>query len=180
MKITNNFFLFIFILVPVLLITGPALPDISITFCALFFLFNFIFLKKDYNFIKDNFFLVSIVFWFSIIFISFFAFDKVRSFQDSIIFIRLLILPTIGYFLFFNTKEKIKKTIIIIFICVWKKADVTVKGTRNQGTLAEIGLSYGENIGHPSYMTERHQVTYRATAAKETRGNGRPLTRTPA
>lgn len=118
MKITNNFFLLVFMFVPVLLITGPALPDISITFCALFFLFNFIILKKDYDFFKDNFFLVSIVFWFSIIFISFFAFDKVRSFQDSIIFIRLLILPTIGYFLFFNTEEKIKKTIIIIFICV--------------------------------------------------------------
>ena len=118
MKITNNFFLLVFMLVPILLITGPALPDISITLCALFFLFNFIILKKDYNFLKDNFFLVSIIFWFSIIFISFFAFDKVRSFQDSIIFIRLLILPTIGYFLFFNTEEKIKKTIIIIFICV--------------------------------------------------------------
>ena len=118
MKITNNFFLLVFMFVPVLLITGPALPDISITFCVLFFLFNFIILKKDYDFFKDKFFLVSIVFWFSIIFISFFAFDKVRSFQDSIIFIRLLILPTIGYFLFFNTEEKIKKTIIIIFICV--------------------------------------------------------------
>ena len=118
MKITNNFFLLIFMFVPVLLITGPALPDISITFCALFFLFNFIILKKDYNFFKDNFFLVSIIFWFSIIFISFFAFDKIRSFQDSIIFIRLLLIPTIGYFLFLNNKDKLKKTITIIFICV--------------------------------------------------------------
>ena len=58
MKITNNFFLLVFMLVPILLITGPALPDISITLCALFFLFNFIILKKDYNFLKDNFFLV--------------------------------------------------------------------------------------------------------------------------
>ena len=56
MKITNNFFLLVFLLVPVLLITGPALPDIAITLCALFFLFNFIILKKDYDFLKDNFF----------------------------------------------------------------------------------------------------------------------------
>ena len=102
MKITDNFFLLIFMLIPILLITGPALPDISITLCALYFLINFIILKKDYNFLKDNFFLVSVMFWFSIIFISFFAFDKTRSFQDSIIFIRLLIIPTIGYFLFFQ------------------------------------------------------------------------------
>ncbi|MDC1060314.1 hypothetical protein OAQ43_02350, partial [Alphaproteobacteria bacterium] len=79
MKITNNFFLLAFMLVPILLITGPALPDISVTFCSLFFLFNFIILKKNYNFLKDNFFLVSVVFWFSIIFISFFAFDKTKS-----------------------------------------------------------------------------------------------------
>ncbi len=118
MKITNNFFLLIFMLVPVFLITGPALPDITITFCGLFFLFNFIILQKDYNFLKDNFFLISIIFWFSIIFISFFAFDKTRSFQNSIIFIRLLIIPTIGYFLYFNNEDKIKKTIAIIFVCV--------------------------------------------------------------
>tara|TARA_B100000579_G_scaffold283421_1_gene234759 strand:+ start:834 stop:2150 length:1317 start_codon:yes stop_codon:yes gene_type:complete len=118
MKITNNFFLLAFMLVPILLITGPALPDISISFCALFFLFNFIILKKDYMFFTDTFFLVSVVFWFSIIFISFFAFDKTRSFQDSIIFFRLLIIPTIGYFLFFNDENKIKKTISIIFVCV--------------------------------------------------------------
>lgn len=119
MKITNNFFLLTFMLVPVLLITGPALPDISITFCALFFLFNLIILKKDYRFLKDNFFLVSVIFWFSTIFISFFAFDKIKSFQDSIIFIRILMIPTIGYFLFFNSENKIKKTIIIIFVCVF-------------------------------------------------------------
>ena len=62
MKITNNFFLLVFMLVPILLITGPALPDISITLCALFFLFKYIILKKDYNFLKDKFFLVSIIF----------------------------------------------------------------------------------------------------------------------
>ena len=118
MKITNNFFLLVFMLVPFLLITGPALPDISITICALFFLFNFIILKKDYNFLKDNFFLISVIFWLSTIFISFFAFDKIRSFQDSIIFIRLLIIPTIGYFLFFNNENKLTKIITIIFVCV--------------------------------------------------------------
>ena len=95
MKITSNLFLSVFMLVPVLLITGPALPDISITVCALFFLFNFIILKKDYAFLQDSFFLISIVFWFSILLISFFAFDKFRSFQDSMIFIRLLLIPTI-------------------------------------------------------------------------------------
>ena len=118
MNITNNFFLIIFMLVPFFLITGPAIPDITITLCSIFFLYNFIILKKDYKFLKDKFFIISIIFWFSIIFISFFALNKTRSFQDSIIFFRILIIPTIGYFLFFNNQKKIKKTITIIFVCV--------------------------------------------------------------
>ena len=118
MTISNNFFIFIFMLVPVFLITGPALPDIVISFCAIYFLFTFMILKKDYEFLKDKFFLISIIFWFSIIFISFFAFNKTKSFQDSIIFFRLLIIPTICCYLFFNSKEKIKKVITVIFGCV--------------------------------------------------------------
>ena len=104
MKITSNLFLLAFMLVPVLLITGPALPDISVTFCALFFLFNFIILKKNYIFLKDNFFLISIIFWFSIIFISFFAFDKTSSFQDSIIFIDYCLSQQLDIFFFLIMK----------------------------------------------------------------------------
>ena len=118
MNIINNFFLFMFILVPVFLITGPALPDITISVCGIFFMFYFLFLKKNFNFIKDKFFIVTIIFWLSIIFISFFAIYKYKSFQDSIIFFRLLIIPTIGFFFFFNNKEKIKKAVTIIFVCV--------------------------------------------------------------
>ena len=65
MEITKKAFSFLLSILPVLLITGPAIPDISITFCAIFFLLNYIILKRDYNFLKDNFFLISIVFWLS-------------------------------------------------------------------------------------------------------------------
>lgn len=118
MNIINNLLFFLFMLVPVFLITGPAIPDIVITLSSLFFLINFIFFKNDYDFLKDKFFLISIIFWFSLLFISFFAFSKMKSFQDSLIFIRLLMIPTIAYFLLLNNEVKIKKTITIIFICV--------------------------------------------------------------
>ena len=115
---TNKIFSILFILVPISLITGPALPDITITVCAIYFLINFIVIDKDYEFIKDKFFLASIFFWLIIIFISFFSYDKIKSFQDSLIFIRLLIIPTIAFFLFLNNKKKIKLTIKIIFISI--------------------------------------------------------------
>ena len=118
MNFVSNFFIFIFTLVPIFLITGPALPDITITFSGLFFLFLFIFIKKNYFFLGENFFKISIFFWISIIFVSFFAYDKPQSFQDSLIFLRLLIMPTICYFLYFNNQKKIENVIKVIFFCV--------------------------------------------------------------
>ena len=115
---TDKLFTIFFMLVPFFLITGPALPDIIITFSSIYFLIIFLGINKNYEFVKDKFFLISIFFWLSIIFISFFSYDKIKSFQDSIIFIRFLIIPTAAYFLFFNNSKKIKMAIIIIFICV--------------------------------------------------------------
>ncbi len=110
--------IFLFSLVPVFLITGPALPDLIITLSAIYFLFSFIFIKKNYFFLKDRFFFISIVFWISILFISFYAYDKTKSFQDSFIFIRLLLIPTIAYYFFFNDQNKIINVIKIIFVCI--------------------------------------------------------------
>ncbi len=111
-------FSFLFILIPIFLITGPALPDIIITLGGLYFLITFLFLKNDKIFLKNNFFLISIFFWLSMLFISNFAYDKIKSFQDSLIFIRMLIIPTMGYFLFINNEKKIIQSIKIIFFCV--------------------------------------------------------------
>ena len=44
----NNFFLILFLFIPIFLITGPALPDIIITFGAIFFLVYYIILKNKY------------------------------------------------------------------------------------------------------------------------------------
>ena len=115
---TDKFFVFFFMLIPVLLITGPALPDIVITLSSIYFLISFLLIKNNKYFLKDKFFLISILFWLSILFISFFAYDKIRSFQDSFIFIRFLIIPTIAYFFFFNNEKRLKNVITIIFLCV--------------------------------------------------------------
>ena len=109
---------FLFILIPLFLITGPAVPDIIISFSAIYFLISFLLIKKEKNFLKDNFFLISIFFWLSLLIVSFFAFNKIKSFQDSFIFLRLLIIPTVGYYLLLNDDKKIKSAIYIIFFCV--------------------------------------------------------------
>jgi len=118
MTLYNKFIYYPFILIPIFLITGPAIPDLIITFSAIYFLFTFIILKKDYIFLKDKLFIISIIFWVSLIFVSFYAFNKIKSFQDSLIFLRLLIIPTMSYFFFFSSEKNLKKTITVIFGCV--------------------------------------------------------------
>ena len=48
MKIYNlkNFFLLLFFLVPLSLITGPAIPDITITIAGIFGIFFIMFIEK--------------------------------------------------------------------------------------------------------------------------------------
>jgi O-antigen ligase len=108
----------LFLLIPIFLITGPALPDIIITLVLLYFIIYLFNSKNNKDIIKDSFFLITIIFWLSIIFISFFAIDKIASFQDSLIFVRILIIPTLAYFLFFNSEKAIKNIVTIIFFCV--------------------------------------------------------------
>ncbi len=114
----HNFFLFIFLSIPIFLITGPAIPDIIITISFIYFLIYYLFLKKNFFIFKNNFFLISIFFWITLIFISFFALNKIKSFQDSIIFIRFLFIPIVGYYFFLNSKINNKILIYIIFVTV--------------------------------------------------------------
>ena len=114
----NQLFIILMILLPLFLITGPAIPDIIITFSGIFFLIFIVVKEKKFSIINNSFIQISIIFWLSLIFISFFAVDKGRSFQDSIIFLRFLIIPISCYFLFFNENKNFNYLIFIIFILV--------------------------------------------------------------
>jgi len=115
----NRFFFLIFSLIPILLITGPALPDITITLTFLYFIIIFYALNKSYLFFRKNYLIsFSLIFWSSLIFISFFSYNKYLSFQDSLIFIRFLFIPIVGYYLIFNSTKKINFAIKIIFFSV--------------------------------------------------------------
>ena len=99
----KNYIAYLYLLIPLFLITGPAIPDITITFGGIFFLLWFFFYERKYELIeKNNFFYITIIFWISLIFVSFFAINKEKSFQDSLIFIRILLIPICCYFVFFS------------------------------------------------------------------------------
>ena len=57
---SKNLFSYLFLLIPLFLITGPAIPDIVITLGLLFGIFYVLYQKEYENFIKLNLFRISI------------------------------------------------------------------------------------------------------------------------
>ncbi len=114
----KNIFYFLFLFLPLSLITGPAVPDLTITFGVIFGLFWILYKEKNYSLIKNKFFQISIFFWLILILISFFAVFKDKSFQDSIIFLRYLLIPICCYYLFFSEYKKLKNLFFVIFILI--------------------------------------------------------------
>lgn len=118
MEITKKAFSFLLSILPVLLITGPAIPDIVITFSA-FFLIVLIFWKKYWFQLKDlNWLRVSIIFWIFLIISSFFAFNFIRSFSEAIIFIRFLLIPAVVLIILFEYQLAIKILFLTMFASV--------------------------------------------------------------
>ena len=115
---TEKIYNYLFLLIPFFLITGPAIPDIIITTGAIFGIQYIIFLKKYKNILHFNILRITIIFWISLIFISFFAYNKNISFQDSIIFIRFLLLPIFIYFIFFKNNKNLDLLLLFVFIIV--------------------------------------------------------------
>ena len=76
----NYFFFILFLLLPLTLITGPAIPDLTITIAGIYYsgLF-FISLKNNYNKNIVKLFFITMIFWVSLNLISFFAENKLLS-----------------------------------------------------------------------------------------------------
>ena len=118
MIISEKLFSYLLVLIPLFLITGPAVPDIIVTISSVFGIIYIIYLKEYQKLIKYNFLRISIVFWLSLLFVSIFSYNKINSFQDSLIFIRFLLIPILCYFIFFKDIKIFKRALCIIFIIV--------------------------------------------------------------
>ena len=110
-----NLSLFLIYIFPILLITGPALPDIAMVLVSLFFLF-YIIKNNEYYILKQSWFLLGLLLWFWFIFVSIFAYNKSLAFADAIIFIRFLLFILAIQFYIIKT-DKIRGNIIkLLFI----------------------------------------------------------------
>ena len=114
----EKFAYFLILILPFSLITGPAIPDISISLVGICFLILFFF-KKKLNYSKAEIWVrISIFFWIFLIIISLFAENKYLAYREAIIFIRILFIPIFIFFWIFNNEKKIKQVSFFIFLAV--------------------------------------------------------------
>ena len=114
-KINKNSYLFVYFpstlvcLLPILLITGPFLPDLAVSICSILFLINscqkFNYFKKYY---ANIFFVIFLIFWITIIIASLLSDYILYSLSTSLPYIRFGIFPLSVWFLL-DTNEKIFK-----------------------------------------------------------------------
>ena len=118
----DKIFNYLYLLLPIFLITGPAIPDISIT---LFILFAFIFKKNLFLKIYEPWMLLLFVLWAWFLFISFFAYNIEKSMTDAIIFVRFILFIILSFLIFEKISKKIIKNILffILICCVLVSID---------------------------------------------------------
>ena len=119
-KLNINILQLIFFLIPLSLVTGPALPDILAGLFSILFIVYFFINKKKFNLKHENWIVVLFILWMWFMFISFFAINFNTSIIDAIIFIRFILFITFSYFMFLNLSKRILLLFlnVLFFLCV--------------------------------------------------------------
>ena len=119
-KYFDNFLLILVSLIPLALITGPFLPDLFITLCAIIFLFISIY-KRLYKYYNNIFFKSFFLFWIYICIVSFLSGNYLYSFGSAVVYVRFIIFCLSVWYLL-DTKKNVHYylfiTLIISFLLV--------------------------------------------------------------
>ncbi len=118
LNLNNKLIQYLFILIPLFLITGPFLPDLTLTIIGL--LFIFISYKKNYfkNIGKNYFFIFFFIFCIIIIVRSIFSDNIFLSLESSLFYFRFGLFSLAVYFLI-SKNEKTLKYLLILFIIIY-------------------------------------------------------------
>jgi len=106
----------IFCLIPFFLITGPFLSDLSISLISLIFLY-YCFKKKKFNFFKNKFFYLFLIFWFYLIFNSLINNFNLDSLKISIFYFRYGVFVVAISVLLNYDKSFLKPFFYCILVC---------------------------------------------------------------
>ena len=114
-KKSNSIQSFFIYLLPICLVTGPFLPDLIVSVSSICFLFCSL-KKKFFEYYKNIFFKIFIVFWIYISLNSLFSINPIISLKSSFFFIRFGIFSILIYYLLDTNKNFIKYFSLSLFI----------------------------------------------------------------
>ncbi len=140
----NNYFLILFILIPISLIVGPTISLINIILIDLSFLILIIY-QKDFSFVKSEIFKYLLIFYLYLMLNSLMSFDKEIGMYRNLGFVRIIILLiAINYF--FKDKKFFNKVLNfwILFILI-VLLDVFFEAFTGKNVLG-YGESYGRRV----------------------------------
>lgn len=101
-------------LLPIFLISGPFLSDLSVVLVSIFFLIN-VYLNKDYHFFKNKFFIFFLIFFSYLLLNSIIKFYDYNNLRISIGYIRFGLF-SLGVWYFLDKKPEILKWLFFSFI----------------------------------------------------------------
>ena len=113
-RILINFPSYLIALLPLSLISGPFLSDLSIVLIGIFFLINII-LKKEYYFLKNKFIIIFSIFSLYLFINSLINYYDIHSIRSSLGYLRFGIF-SLGVFYFLEKRKEIIKWLFIIFL----------------------------------------------------------------
>lgn len=101
-------------LMPLFLITGPFLPDLSLVLVCIFFLVN-VYLNKDFSVFKSKYFIIFVIFFLYLLFNSIIKFYDYNNVRSSLGYLRFGIF-TLEVIYFIERKHEILKWIFYVFL----------------------------------------------------------------
>ncbi len=113
-RILINFPSYLIVLLPLALISGPFLSDLSIILIGIFFIIN-ILLKKEYKYLKNRFVILFSIFTIYLFINSLIKYYDIHSIRSSLGYLRFGIF-SLGVFYFLEKKKEILNWLFIIFM----------------------------------------------------------------
>tara|TARA_B100000902_G_scaffold273214_1_gene259118 strand:+ start:401 stop:1657 length:1257 start_codon:yes stop_codon:yes gene_type:complete len=113
-RILIKFPSYLIALLPLSLISGPFLSDLSIILIGIFFVVNII-LKKEYYFLKNKFIIIFLIFSFYLFLNSLIKYYDIHSIRSSLGYLRFGLF-SLGVFYFLEKKKEIINWLFIIFL----------------------------------------------------------------
>ncbi len=109
-----NFPAFLISLMPLLLISGPFLPDLCLVLISIFFLIN-IFIKKDFTFFKNKFFIIFLIFFLYLVINSIIKFYDFNNIRSSVGYLRFGVF-SLAVIYFIDKKHDLLKWLFYVFL----------------------------------------------------------------